>query len=362
MIIATIQEANAIACGCCPHPVCSPPRLETSNRCCIPAPFATGEDFSAMGLPEDFLDRCFETIERRFYQVETIENYAPLEGGIPANFTSTIIDDRKAKFSVPLEPIAGSCALQRVERTRDFSRRERSDATGSPAYYYIINYDENTVGTTGDCAGTGTEYTESYLPSGTDPGTSTSTAATFCDDLSSLIIDPDWTYSSPSNGVHVFTKNTVTGDIETTGLLDLTLTITLTEWEGGGKELYKFCVPENYSTEEAPRSTWEMQWDIAFMTERWLEWYLSDRSDPEPSNYPILHSSHDWTWSGSMEDPCSPIEKMPSPAWHGHIDDEEAAIVWIAMRINIMVVCWKSTRTGVKPTAIGLQYAWPEPP
>lgn len=362
MIVATMQEVNALSCGCCPNPLCGAPRLEVANRCCVPFPGLEGEDYSAMGLPDDFFDRCFQFVERRFLQTETIENDAPLEGGHPAHFTSVITDDRKAKFQVPLEPIGASCALQRIERSRHFTRRERSDATGSPAYYYVINYDEHTEGTTGDCAGTSTGYTESYLPSGTDPGTTFSEPAFFCDDLSALVIAPDWTYSSPSNGVHVFSKTTVTGDLESTGLLETVLTITLTEWEGGGREVYKFCVPEGYSTPEAPRSTWEMQWDLAFVTEAWLAWYQGDQADPEPTPLPILHEEKSWTWGGSMEAPCSPTEKMPAASWYGHLDDEENDIVWQTIRLNVMVICWRSSRLGVKPTAHGLQYAWPEEP
>jgi len=362
MIIATIQDANALGC-CCPYPDCASPRIETLNPCCIPVPFASWEDFSEMGLPENFEDLCFEKIVREYHQTETIKKESALSGGIPANFSSVTTDYRKAEFRVPLDPfdpLEAGCSLIRVARQYYLVGRSSCYATDSSGFYYVNEFDEHTSGTSGDCAGTYHVYTESVLPSGTDPGTTFTESSAFCSDLSFLIITPTWTYDRPGAGIHRFRRTTTTGDIEITGLATVTETITLTEWEGG--ELYKFCVPEDYSTEAAPRSTWEMQWDIAFVTERWLGWYLSDRSEPEPSNSPILHSSHDWTWGGSMEEPCSPVEQMPSPRWHGLIDDEESSIKWLAIRINVMIICWRSARTGQKPTAYGPQYAWPDPP
>ena len=130
-----------------------------------------------------------------------------------------------------------------------------------------------------------------------------------------------------------------------------------------GKEAgYRYCVPEDYSTDEAPRSVYEVQWDVGFFTSIWLEWYASDQSDPEPIPIPQFHSQEDWTWSGDMEDPCSPSYVLPKPTDFGLDNDMEATppIVWETKRLNVLVVCWHSSVIGVKPTAHGFQYAWPE--
>lgn len=157
-------------------------------------------------------------------------------------------------------------------------------------------------------------------------------------------------------------------------------------WWGGGPAAgadlvatharYRFGVPEDFSTPEAPRSTWEMQWDEVFFPKEYDDWawdvhYYREAvaaheaweecealwpgqcgeepeipPDPGPAPVePTVVASRDWTWSGSMNEPWSPWFEIPMPEMEGEL-----------RTVNVMVKCYKSTRLGVKPTAHGETY------
>lgn len=134
---------------------------------------------------------------------------------------------------------------------------------------------------------------------------------------------------------------------------------------------YRIGVPEGFSTTEAPRSTYEAQWDEVFFPAEWLDWKaLKDaydqavaihdeweHADPEtrgeepdvpddpgaaPTPAPSLVASRSWNWGGSMESPWSGWFDLTPPEGGG-----DTRIV------NMMVKCYKCARVGVKPTAIG---------
>jgi len=111
----------------------------------------------------------------------------------------------------------------------------------------------------------------------------------------------------------------------------------------------KFGVPEDYSTEELPRSVWEMQWDFVSASDDWWAWFDAGMTDPEPTPGPTLESSESWTWGGSMAteaDQFSDWFDVPIPTEPGE-----------TRAVNILIKCHNSARLGVKPTAYGDQIA-----
>jgi hypothetical protein len=110
---------------------------------------------------------------------------------------------------------------------------------------------------------------------------------------------------------------------------------------------YRFGVPEDFSTTEAPRSTWEMQWDLVNASLEWWEWYDDGMTGDEPTPGPTLVSSESWTWGGDMDEPWSEWFEIPIP------ESGETRVV------NVMTICWRSTRIGTKPTAWGDQVEIP---
>ena len=115
------------------------------------------------------------------------------------------------------------------------------------------------------------------------------------------------------------------------------------------RALYGFGVPENYSTEEIPRSVYEVQWDVVSATVAWWAWYDASMTGTEPTPGPSLVASKEWTWGGSMA-----TEDDQFSEWFEMTLPDAGMETRIA---NGMVKCYRSTRTGVKPTAWGNQIA-----
>ena len=142
---------------------------------------------------------------------------------------------------------------------------------------------------------------------------------------------------------------------------------------------YRLGVPEGFSTESAPRSVFDVQWDEVFFPKEWSEWKTRkdafdqavaihaawEAAEPEtrgdepdvpddpgeaPSPAPTLVASRSWSWTGSMENPWSEWLEIPMPESPG-----ETRIV------NMMVVCFHDSKRGVKPTAHGELHELTEP-
>lgn len=112
---------------------------------------------------------------------------------------------------------------------------------------------------------------------------------------------------------------------------------------------YRFGVPSDYSTLELPRTTWEMTWDEVFASAAWWSWYDGGMEGAAPDASVALVAARDWTWAGDMESPWTDWYEIPIPETPG-----ETRVV------NVMVICWRSTRLGYKPTYHGDQVALPE--
>lgn len=148
------------------------------------------------------------------------------------------------------------------------------------------------------------------------------------------------------------------------------------------KARYRFGVPAGYSTTEAPRSVYELQWDEMFFPKAWTDWKALSvaytaavaaheaweaceaatpgdcgeepviPSDPgeAPTPGPSLVAERTWAWAGSMEEPWSEWFEIDLPTAAGE-----------TRLVNLMAVCHHSTRLGVKPTAYGEVYVIPPP-
>lgn len=139
------------------------------------------------------------------------------------------------------------------------------------------------------------------------------------------------------------------------------------------KLMYRVGTPKGYT-----RKRWELQWDEVFFPKEWEEWKaLKDAYDAavanheawkeanpatrgpepavptEPSSEPDLKPSlvneRSWVWNGSQTKKYSDWFEMPAPS-----DEGENRIV------NMMVICWRSSRIGQKPTTCGEIYEFPE--
>ena len=127
------------------------------------------------------------------------------------------------------------------------------------------------------------------------------------------------------------------------------------------KTRMRFAPPVGFSTGEAPRTTYEAQWDEVFFPTGY-DGMIDDPEitppDPLPDGWehpqiptpgrpnPSLVASRSWIWDGNMESPWSAWFEIPIPESAG-----ETRVV------NLMVLCYRSARLGQKPTAHGEVYA-----
>ena len=106
---------------------------------------------------------------------------------------------------------------------------------------------------------------------------------------------------------------------------------------------YRLGVPEFYSTEDEPRSYYEVWWDEVQASDDWWDWFDGGKEGEEPAGGPVLVTSRTWSWGGDMGARWSEWFEMAPPTVSEH-----------AIRVaNVMVKCWKSQRLGVVPTAHG---------
>ena len=129
---------------------------------------------------------------------------------------------------------------------------------------------------------------------------------------------------------------------------------------------FRIAPPYGFSTTTHPRSVFEAQWDIGFFPDGWdamiddpeitppdplpEDWTHPQIPDPDASP-PVRLSSHTWIWDGDSEDPWSDEYIIPIPTAGGTNE-----------RVNLMTKSYHSARYGVKPTAHGKQYVFPDPP
>ena len=151
--------------------------------------------------------------------------------------------------------------------------------------------------------------------------------------------------------------------------------------------IYQMGVPDDYSTEEAPRTYYHTEWEEWQVTQKWLDWAqerdLAEQAladyrealeyyeaceeatpgecgeepeepepfdDEEPTPKPKKLASRSWTWDGDMED-----------LWSDWIDMERADNTDTDPDDDVMTVLangkawhYRDSKFGTKPTAWGM--------
>ena len=360
MIIATTNDLIEVGtCGCpCLIPVCDEPRKECQS---------ISTEACGYSLPEhaDLTDeeRCM-LFAKRTVSWRDVYSFS--------DETTTINSDEQNTSVWQMWDDGTACS------ERLFSTNYDETETNLVVIEGVTTSDQTTVihlqsGIGEACNGTVT-YTD-----GVDPENSyTDTLDTGCLSVD-LTPDSSWSYAA-----YAYTKTIVDGDTTTTqsvvfsdpidaaalndqldrkisliaegdpwpGTQCLSSTHEARTLDGEGnvicsqidaaqKARYRFGVPIGYSTAEHPRSTYEAQWDEVFFPDGW------DSGEPG-APLPILIASRAWTWGGSMDEPWSDWYVMEVPT-----DPGETRVV------NIMILCYRSTRLGQKPTAYGEVYVFP---
>lgn len=335
MIVTTSQEYELINCGCCPYPQCPEPRKECQSI----EIEACGNIMPQHGdVPQE--KQC--TRYRTKTEIEVRALHKSTEEEIYTNDeTNTEVTEVKR--------VDGVCGPHYVSGSRSFAEMRKSPPTDPTVHHLFI--EDTAAGADGVFTGTYT-YTDYLDADNNSSGPSNNGVP--------LDFNPsgDWTYVGPATFKKVLTPATYeTVTLTVTYSDPVTVTILKAELEaliadlaegdpwGGSqcsskyegcenptnltKARYRFAVPEDYSTEDVPRSTYELQWDEVFFP-----------TDPEA---PVVFvASKSWTWGGSMEDPWSQWFEIPLPEASG-----ETRVV------NLRVVCYRSSRIGQKPTAHG---------
>lgn len=348
MIIRTIQEVNQVSCCSCALPECASPRVECESY---------GLSFSCFFAPVNWdEDNPYKRFLKKTVEYTYHNQYT--SGG--DNYERT--EYKKTEYEADYED--NPCGYYDASVTSTIY--DRNDQPSIPA---DTTYNASSASIRGGtCTGTQT------FVDALDPSNNYTIAFSDCAEFD-LTEDETW-----SQAGYVFTLvETVGTDITLTSVVtysdELTLawaTATITnipfpETPHGSncesvvstpeifpdvvsyiqKSRYRFGVPDGYSTEEAPRSTWEMTWDEITASQEWWSWYDGGMIGEEPAGGPVLVASQSWIWGGDMGIPWSDWHDLPIP------EDLNYATRFA----NILITCWKSTRHGSKPTESGDQIA-----
>lgn len=348
MIIRTIQEANQVICCPCALPECADPRIECESYGfsfdCFFAPY----DWDEADPYKRFLKKTVEYTYQNQYTT----------GGDSYERAEYIKTEYEANYE------NDPCGY--YDESVTSTVYERNDQPSIPTDTTYNASSSSVRG--GACTGTQT------FVDALDPSNNYTTSYSSCTPLD-LNENETWTRAG-----YVFTLVEPVGtDITLTSVVTYSDELTL-EWatdtitaipfpetpQGSNcesvvstpeifpdtvdyiqKSRYRFGVPEDYSTEEAPRSTWEMTWDEITASLVWWSWYDGGMIGDEPAGGPTLVASKSWIWGGDMESPWSDWNELPIP------EDLNYATRFA----NILTTCWKSNRHGNKPTETGDQIA-----
>lgn len=381
MIVATIAEANQIISSCCPCtlPDCDEPQKECQSIRLYSCGWTLAElvyPEILTGLPDDVIHHKYRT------RSDTLTEY---NSGIWTIDTVTgeyteRIDDNNYETIKSLTPITYQAYLPFGPYCAE------SFTTSDSTYENLKDYDssntllqENTssnFSTSSDttaCSGTTTYSSTDYTvsPPVTTGGSFSNPSCSYL----TLNPDLDWTLSGStfsktetipptppytytvtntstvalSDSVTVAYMKTVIDALEfpddsnggsCTSILELD-SLSPTQPSLIRRSRYRFAAPVGFTG-----STWEMQWDVVFFPKAYDDWVAAGSVGTPPSPLPSLVSSHSWIKTGST---WSDWYEIPAPEEEG-----ESRVV------NLLVLCWRSSKTGQKPTAHGEVYVFPE--
>lgn len=347
MIVRDIATVNLLGCDCddCPLPGCPAPIIETMTPCGYPISGIQGYEsyfgyvYHTDGLPPpELAGRNYKKVT-----ITRISSYT-FEGDDYETGNETCI----RIYSKSL--VEASCQ-QDITGSAEWSVH-RDYAPPDPAEGdYLVSYSRS-----GSC-GPGLDScggTETYTYSESPPDTN---------DTGSLDIPTGGETSSAWVGP-IFTSLRTSGSVEI-------------KYEDLVMPIYRFGLPPDFSTEEIPRSTYEVRCDEYFFPATWDAWHalktawrvalaahreweaapVDTRGDePEvpadpgaaPEPLPALLASREWIWDGTEENDHSEyVEMEPRP-----MDSPDGEV----RRVNLAVICWRSARIGTKPSIHGEQY------
>lgn len=384
MIITTMQEVNALDCGCCPYPGCGDARKECES-------ISVGECNEVMPEHEDVSpeDACKmmsgKVVE---WQVDNVDIPSGASwGGV--DYTGLGSYGQASTTTWRRAKTGGFCADALVS----FEDTIYSNFTG-------MNEDETLTFISNESGASAWtppgEFTGSITTVSTVNGVEVQNVTSdYTGDLRNLTPDETWNYvggyrfektvvESPGGGGTITRTYAVTyvpvniedlidelAELEfpddVNGALCSSGTESDPDCEGSVlsvfKSRYRFAPPAEWFTawdawhdggevgpEPGTRTTWEMEWDEVFFPKEWDEWNDGGRVGPEPTPGPSLVAERSWEWDGNPANPWSDWYVMAPAAEAG-----EKRVV------NVMIVCWKSSMTGVKPTSSGEVYQFPEP-
>jgi hypothetical protein len=106
---------------------------------------------------------------------------------------------------------------------------------------------------------------------------------------------------------------------------------------------YRYGIPSGFAG-----SVWEMEWDEVKASKSWWAWFDDGATGIEPSPGPTLVAHRSWDWAGDTGAPWSSWFELMPPEYPGE-----------TRTANVLAICYRSTRLGVKPTASGDQVVIP---
>lgn len=412
MIIATIAEANLVSADCCPCselPDCPAPKQECESITLYPCGWTLAE----LIFPEEFTDLPDSVIHYRyrtktdrytrstsgiFEYDETDDSYATRDEEIE---NETVVSLTPSLYRAYL-PFGPYCTEEFTTSNYQYESIKHFDADDTLLLENTTTFSSSSS-STAECSGTNTVFSADYTVTPADIVGPDTSPLNLCYRVE-VNPDLDWTLSGTTlTETEVSTSEppltSATTEVSSVSLSDpvtvefMKSVIDALEFPeprlGGSctsileldplsptqpslirRARYRFTVPDGYT-----RSRWEMQWDVVFFPKEWEDWKALktaydaavaehtawENADPEtrgpepvvpddpgeePSPKPSLVSEHSWSWAG--ED-WSDWYELPAP--------EEAGETRV---VNLMVICWRSSKIGQKPTPHGEVYVFPE--
>lgn len=362
MIIATIQEVNAVNCCGCDFPVCDAPREQCESAAVTVCAFTPDADAPVVHPDSEEGAILYQSYAWTYYQ-----------------YTVTSLDEITTNYSASFSYLTGSsastsCSLthSQTETTQEYEWWEEAKEN-----LYVDRYNSSTssgvwdggslvsratqideivydiagvIDTEFHDTGTATWYPELVAPAvglSTPVWTGASLAYAYDDWSATVVFSDPYTFASAAavaNATELapadYTGESCVSSLAVTLAADLVRLKAINTT----RARYRRGVPAAY-----PGATWEMQWDEVSASTAWWAWYDGGMTGTEPTPAPVLENSRSWIWGGSLatEDAqFSDWYDLPVPATPG-----ETRVV------NTLTICYKSTRIGVKPTASGDQVA-----
>jgi len=370
MIITTSQERALVDCCPCSIPECAAPRKECQSvaLCGYAIPEVTGitdlQRVTRYAKIERTVDDVYteenyarpyrydpypDLVQQSFWLIETsgtqtTNQSCTLEvtttaGACDEENTATSYYQESNQKAFSLGDEYGDGAGDLISETTYFHESEKTGGTCTGTQWATGSEPSSPVAWN-ECSCVGLSYGGSVYGAWSLSGTTiTRTGTTGVDSLPASIWSQEFTQSITfSEPVNTALEALAFDDTDAIQGDECTPFVTL----GGGavdaigtvgKSRYRFGVPEDFSVEGVPRNYYEAQWDEVFFP---------------TTGDPVYLSSHSWLWGGDMEAPWSDWFELPLLEAPGEI-----------RVVNLRIKCYKSTRFGVPPTAIGEVYDIP---